>query len=120
MMKSENRTEGAAKVAVGKVESTFGEALDDDRMRIRGAARQVEGHVQEVTGSVQDVLGQVRSAASRVSDTYRRAGDTVDDLARKVEERPLIAVAAAAAIGLLVGLLIAGRGPKIVYVRPRD
>jgi ElaB/YqjD/DUF883 family membrane-anchored ribosome-binding protein len=124
---NENKTEGAAKVVVGKLESAAGEVLGDGELQARGNLRQVGGHVQEVAGSVQEALGQAagqaRAAVSKATDAYGRASDTAHDIARRVEpfvdEQPYVALGLAAAVGLLVGLLIAGRGPKIVYVRPR-
>ena len=120
---NENKTDGAAKVAMGRFESAAGDALGDDEMRARGDARRVEGHVQETAGSVQDALGDVadeaRAAFAKASDAYGRVSSAARDIAQKVEEQPFAAVGVAAAIGLLVGLLIAGRGPKVVYVKPR-
>ena len=124
---NENKTEGAAKVVVGKLESAAGEVLGDGELQARGNLRQVGGHVQEVAGSVQEALGQAadqaKAAVAKATDAYGRASDTAHDIARRVEpfveEQPYVALGLAAAVGLLVGLLIAGRGPKIVYVRPR-
>ena len=120
---NENKTEGAAKVAMGRFESAVGEALGDGEMRARGGARRVEGHVQEAAGSVQETLGdvadQARAAVAKASDAYGRVSGAARDIAQRVEDQPYAAVGVAAAIGLLVGLLIAGRGPKVVYVKPR-
>ena len=120
---NENKAEGAAKVAMGRFESAAGEVLGDGEMQARGGARKVEGHVQEAAGSVQDALGdvadQARAAVAKASDAYGRVSDTARDIAKRVEEQSYVAVGLAAAIGLLVGLLIAGRGPKVVYVKPR-
>lgn len=120
---NENKTEGAAKIAMGRFESAVGEALGDGEMQARGGARRVEGHVQEAAGSVQDALGdvadQARVAVAKASDAYGRVSGAARDIGQRVENQPYAAVGVAAAIGLLVGLLIAGRGPKVVYVKPR-
>ena len=124
---NENRIEGAAKIVVGEVESAAGATYDDVEMRVRGAARQVDGHVQEVLGSIQETLEDVadhaKSVVSTAGDAYGRISDAANDVAWKVDpfvhERPYIALALCTAVGLLAGLLFAGRGPKIVYVRPR-
>jgi len=120
---NENQSEGAAKVVLGEFETAAGEAFGDDRLQASGIVRQVSGHAQEAVGSVQEVLGKVadqaRAAASTASEAYGRASDAARDLSQRVEEQPFVSLALAAAVGLLVGLLIAGRGPKIVYVRPR-
>lgn len=120
---NENQSDGAAKVALGEFESAVGEAVGDDRMQASGIVRQVSGHAQEAVGTVQDVLGKVagqaKAAASTASEAYGRVSDTARDISRRVEEQPFLSLAFAAGVGLLVGLLIAGRGPKIVYVKPR-
>lgn len=90
---NENRAEGAAKVVTGKFERVVGGVFGDEKMQVRGGFREGAGHVQEAAGS--------------------------HDIARTIENRPFVAVTVAAAMGLLAGLLIAGRGPKIVYVKPR-
>jgi uncharacterized protein YjbJ (UPF0337 family) len=120
---NDNKTEGAAKVALGRFESAVGEALGDEALQTRGGARQVGGRVQEAVGSVQDALGQAaettRAAVTRASDAYGRVSHTARGLARRVEDQPFAAVAVATAIGLLAGLLIAERRPRIIYVKPR-
>ena len=62
----------------------------------------------------------VASAGARTQDAYSRAAERAQDVADTidpfVQQRPYLAVAIAAGIGLVVGLLLAGNGPKIVYV----
>ncbi|MGI9169415.1 MAG: CsbD family protein [Caulobacteraceae bacterium] len=120
---NENRIEGAEKVALGKFESAAGEALGDSTMEARGGVRELAGHIQEAAGSVQDVLGRVASgtvtAVSKATETYGRVAGAAQDISRRVEEEPYLAVGVAAVIGLLLGLLLWGRGPKIIYVKPR-
>lgn len=120
---TDNKTEGAAKVALGKFESAAGEVLGDAELQVRGGVRQAGGHVQEAAGSVQETLGQVadqaRAAVSKASDVYGRASEGAHDAAQWVEEQPFVAMGLAAAVGLLAGLLIAERRPRIIYVKPR-
>jgi ElaB/YqjD/DUF883 family membrane-anchored ribosome-binding protein len=120
---ADNKSEGAAKVALGKFESAAGEVFGDAELQVRGGVRQASGRVQEAAGSVQDALGQVadqaRAAVSKAGDAYGRASDGAHDIAQWVEEQPFVAVGLAAAIGLLAGLLIAERRPRIIYVKPR-
>ncbi len=120
---NENKTEGAAKVVLGKFESAAGQAVGDASLRARGGARQVEGRVQETAGSVQETLeqvaGQAKAALSTASDAYAAVSGATRGIARTIEDEPYMAVGVATAVGLLIGLLIAGRGPKIIYVKPR-
>jgi uncharacterized protein YjbJ (UPF0337 family) len=120
---NENRVEGAAKVVGGRFQRAAGEVLEDPEMKVRGSVREGIGHVQETAGAAQDILeeaaGHVKSAAVTASKVYDSVSDLARDVARTIEERSYLSVAAAAAIGLLVGLLIASRGPKIIYVKPK-
>jgi|GEM_PF-6652138 len=121
---NENQAEGAVNVITGKLESAVGEALGDGAMRARGGVRQVGGHVQEAAGSVQETLeqaaAQAKAAASMAGDAYARASRGARAVARTVEDEPYLAVAVGVAIGLLAGLLIAERRPKVIYVKPRN
>jgi uncharacterized protein YjbJ (UPF0337 family) len=121
-MNVHDRTEGAAKVAVGKVEGAIGEAMGDVEMQARGAALEIEGHVQEVAGTVEEaVIGaadQAKALVSNIGERWRRAGDSATRLRERVEERPFASLALAAAGGFVVGLLFGGRGPRVIYVKP--
>ncbi|HZL01005.1 MAG TPA: CsbD family protein [Caulobacteraceae bacterium] len=120
---NENRAEGAAKVVLGKFESAVGEAVDDPKLRLKGAGRQAGGRVQEAAGAAQETLGvltdSARLAASTVGDAYGKVSDIAAEIDPFVRDKPYLAVAIAAAAGLLAGLLIAGRGPRVIYVKPR-
>ena len=127
---NEDTLVGSAKTVFGKLESAAGDALGDHGMQAGGAIRQVEGKTQDALGSAEGVLSKVadqaKGAASMVSekatDAYGRAADRVQSVRDQVDpfvaEKPYAALGIAAAVGLLTGLLFAGRGPKVVYVRP--
>ena len=120
---NENRVEGAAKVVGGRFQKAAGEILEDRDMYIRGGVREGVGHAQEAAGSAQEILEEavdhVKSAASQAGKVYDGVSSFAREVAHTIEERSYLSVAAAAAIGLLVGLLIAGRGPKVIYVKPK-
>ena len=120
---NENRVEGAAKVVGGRFQRAAGELLEDREMQVRGGVREGVGHVQEAAGTAQEVLeeavGHVKSAASTAGKVYGGVSGFAREVTQTIEERSYLAVAVAAAIGLLAGLLIAGRGPRVIYVKPR-
>ena len=119
---NENQIKGAAKVAGGKFEKVAGDALDNSEMRLGGRVREGVGHAQEAAGSAQAVLGQavdhVVAAASTAGNAYGSISDAARDVARTLREKPRLSLLVAGATGLLLGLLVAGRGPKIVYDKP--
>jgi ElaB/YqjD/DUF883 family membrane-anchored ribosome-binding protein len=120
---NENRADGAAKVALGQFESAVGEALGDSRIQAKGAAHQVGGHVQEAAGLAQETIAQVagraRKAASTFGEAYGRASEIAGKVDPFVQEKPYAALGLALAAGLLLGLLIAGGQPKIVYIKQK-
>ena len=81
-MVDENRVEGTIKNVAGKVQETAGGVFGDNETEARGQANQFAGDVQS---------------------SYGEALDTVRDLAA---DRPMSTIAAAAGVGLLVGLLL--------------
>ena len=129
---NEDNIEGGLKTGVGKLEGAVGDILGDREMQAKASARQVEGHAQDAVGSAQQAIGQAadqaRDAAARVADQARDVYGRVSDQAQTVrdttdsfvKDQPYAALAIAATAGLLVGLLFAGRGLKVVYVKPRD
>ena len=128
---NEKTIDGGVKAAAGKIEDKVGQAVGNDDLHAKGATTQVEGQAQKVIGSAQDAVNQAaegaKAAVSRASEQARtiygqaqeRSGvtDTVDPFVR---EQPYAALGIAAAAGLVVGLLLAGRGPRVVYVKPRS
>jgi ElaB/YqjD/DUF883 family membrane-anchored ribosome-binding protein len=123
--------QGAFNSGAGKAESFAGNVLGDDSLKAEGEARQFKGRAQDAVGSVHEaidkVAGSAKAAAStvnaRASDAYDKVSRTAEDLVSQVnplvEEQPYLAVALAAAAGLLAGLLIAARGPRVIYVKSR-
>ncbi len=79
-----------------------------DENRVEGTIKNVTGKVQETAGSVfgdsdTQAQGQANEFIGDVQSSYGEALDTVRDLAA---DRPMTTIAAAAGIGLLVGLLL--------------
>ena len=137
---TQDSLEGGLTVAAGKVESFAGKLGDDPVMQANGDLRQAAGHLQEGAGKVQDAIAQVAEAATaavnrlseqataavnslsehardaygKASERAQKVADTVDPL---VKDQPYAALGVAAGLGLVLGLLAAGRGPKVIYVR---
>lgn len=79
-----------------------------DENRVDGTIKNVTGKVQEAAGNVfgdneTEARGQANQFAGEVQSSYGEALDTVRDLAA---DRPMTTIAAAAGVGLLVGLLL--------------
>ncbi len=129
---SENTIEGAAKTGVGGIENELGKAVGSDDLQAKGAATQLEGRAQKVIGTAQDAINQaaegakaaVSKAGEQARGLYGQAQQRVHDASETIDpfvrEKPYAALAAAAGAGFVLGLLLAGRGPRVVYVKPRN
>ena len=84
-MVDQNRVQGAADDAVGKLQDGMGGLLGDGAAQARGKARQVSGQAQGFYGETMD---------------------TVRDMAA---DQPMMVVGVAAAAGFLLGALFARR-----------
>ncbi len=82
----ENRIEGAAREAIGRAQDAFGGAIGD-------VPTQLRGKVNEAAGAAQNLYG-------RAADQARQTHDWVSD-------NPWPAAGVAAAIGLVIGLIVA-------------
>jgi ElaB/YqjD/DUF883 family membrane-anchored ribosome-binding protein len=85
----ETSAQGAANTTAGKVQDAIGAIKGDLKMQAEGKMRQVRGKAQQVYG--------------RVSERTELASTQADEFIRT---RPYEAVAIAAGVGLLLGLLI--------------
>ena len=122
---------GKAQVGIGRLEETAGDALGRADLKVKGEARQFEGRARELVGAAKDAVGRaadqarqaVATARDRAADAYvellGKAQQTADAVEPFVKQRPYAALGIAAAAGLVLGILIAGRGPKVIYVKPQ-
>ncbi len=62
------------------------------------------GQLKEELAAVANTLQE--TAASQIDEVHGRAGNAVHDLERRVQRDPLVSVAVAAGVGLLIGALI--------------
>jgi uncharacterized protein YjbJ (UPF0337 family) len=108
---------GAAKQGVGRVQDAVGGLTGD-------GATQIKGKLNEAAGSAQQAYGQltdgVRDALEGALETVRgEVHDHLDTVETYVKDRPLPAVAIAATIGIVLGLLLRGRSKTIYLREPR-
>ena len=87
------RTSRAAPAAIDRVSDTVAAALTDVADRFRGRARAVSGEVAH--------LGD---------DALQAGNDALRKLTREVEQRPLVVLAIAVAVGALAAGILARRG----------
>lgn len=139
---NETISEGAVEIEMGEAERLAGAAAASSAPKTRGAGRRIEGQIKQTADQLEDLIGHSAETASaavaRLSDRVActagsitdqakiaydkastRARQTADVVEPFVQERPYTALGIAAIGGLVMGILLAGRGPKIIYVRPR-
>jgi ElaB/YqjD/DUF883 family membrane-anchored ribosome-binding protein len=109
-----------------------GGTADDGGKDSAGAARKLADKAKSVGAAAQERLGQAADsfsgaaakAQAKAKDLYGQASVKVRDVAGKVppavKEKPYAALGVALGVGVVAGMLMAGRGPKVIEVRPRD
>jgi ElaB/YqjD/DUF883 family membrane-anchored ribosome-binding protein len=78
--------------------------------KIGEAANAISGAAMKAGGQAKDIYGEVSSRA-------RTAARQVDPY---VKGKPYAAMGIVAVAALLIGLIMAGRGPKVIYVQETD
>jgi ElaB/YqjD/DUF883 family membrane-anchored ribosome-binding protein len=119
---SDDNTLGPPEIGRGSIESfasrkvARGKAAAD--ARIEQTAGKIQGAIgqaaSKATAAVSRVSGQAKEAYGRASVGAQKVADTVEPF---VQERPYAALGIALGAGVVLGLLLAGRGPKVIYVR---
>jgi uncharacterized protein YjbJ (UPF0337 family) len=106
-----DRWAGAAKDAVGKVESAAGDLAGDAQTSAAGRAREAAGAVQNLYGQAKDAArGAGDAAANFAKDAYDKRGETLREgseaVAQQVRDNPLGALLVAGGIGFALALLM--------------
>jgi ElaB/YqjD/DUF883 family membrane-anchored ribosome-binding protein len=80
------------------------------------AAHALSDAVSYVSDAADRLIGQVRGAYDQACGRAKQMAADVDPV---IKEKPYTALVAAAGVGLVLGLLMASRGPKVIYIKPR-
>jgi len=96
----DNTIEGAIKEGVGRVQDAYGGAVGDLGVQAKGKFNEAAGVAQRLYG--------------RAADQARGLASNADEL---VADQPYVLIAAAAVLGLIVGLLLGASNGRTVYVR---
>lgn len=89
----EDRVAGAAKEFGGKVKDAVGGAVGDSGTEAQGKADRALGVVQNAYGSAKDAVRD-------------NAGGVLEEIEDFVQERPVLALLAAAGVGFMLGQII--------------
>lgn len=106
----ENRIDGAVKERVGQAQDAFGAESGDIGLRARGKLNQAQGAAQNLYGRAAD------QARDLYGDAVDQAQGLVDQAKDRIADKPFAAAGIAALAGLFIGMAMAGRGRKVVYV----
>ena len=88
-MVDDNRFEGTARRVGGRIQEAVGDFTGDSSSQIRGRANQAAGAAQDAYGMVSD---EAQAYAEQLSES--------------VKDQPLVALAIAAGVGFLLGLIV--------------
>ena len=88
-----------------------GSAIDDTSNKVQTLIGKAADQASASVGKLSD---QAKNVYGRAAQTTQKAKDVVDPF---VQERPYVALGLAAGAGLLLGLLLSGRGSRVIYVR---
>lgn len=93
-----------------KVSDTAHSTGSSAQRKIGEAANHVSDAAMKASSQAKHLYGEVSSKARRV----------VREVDPYVKGKPYATMGMAAVAGLLFGLIMAGHGPKVIYVEPRD
>jgi uncharacterized protein YjbJ (UPF0337 family) len=94
---NEDRIQGAAKNFGGKIEEGIGRATGDVKGQAEGKMNQAAGAAQELYGQARETAGEAAAMVGRQAVGFEKW------LHESIETKPYTAVAAALAVGWLIG-----------------
>jgi uncharacterized protein YjbJ (UPF0337 family) len=106
---SEDQIRGAATDGLGHLQDVAGGLVGDDKLQLKGKLNRAKGAAQQAYGKVKGKAAEAKAKADvAYARAKRSARGSVNDLEGRARENPLAAMGAAAAVGLLVGLILGG------------
>lgn len=113
-----DQIEGKIKRGVGHIQDGAGGLIGDNGLQAKGKFNEAAGFMQDAFGGakdqVSDIISDVKDRAyDRLDRTSSQARDLMaradfGDLEKAVAQNPLVALAAASVLGIVVGLLLRG------------
>lgn len=76
--------------------------------------------IDELQVQAEDAKSFVGRATDRAGDAYATARDLAEAVDPFVKDRPYATLVLALIAGVIIGGLFLGRGPKVIYVKPRE
>ena len=87
----------------------------------RSTSSQAQRKIGEAAGAISDAA---MKASHQAKDFYGEVSGKARQVVRQVDPyvkgKPYATMGVVAVTGLLLGLIMAGRGPKVIYVEPKD
>jgi ElaB/YqjD/DUF883 family membrane-anchored ribosome-binding protein len=116
---SSDHLEGKAKNGTGRVKHAAADAATELRGDINDALDTAQDQLAKRAAKARAMIGD---ATDRATDAYEelrdRAQMVADTVAPFVKQRPYASLAIMGVVGLVLGVLFFGRGPKVIYVKP--
>lgn len=81
--------------------------------KVQKGAEQAASQISEKVNHATERTVEAYDAASRKA---KQVAETVDPFVR---ERPYAAIGAVLGVGVVIGMLLAARSPKVIYIKPR-
>jgi ElaB/YqjD/DUF883 family membrane-anchored ribosome-binding protein len=105
--------------------NTIDYETDDLARKVSDTARSTSSQAQRKIGEAANSISHAAMKAShQAKDLYGEVAGTARQVARHVDPyvkgKPYATMGIVAVTSLLLGLIMAGRGPKVIYVEPKD
>ena len=81
------------------------------------AISEMELRAAEAKGAARDFVDR---ATNRAGDAYATAREIAEAVDPFVKDRPYATLVLAVIAGVIIGGLFLGRGPRVIYVKPRE
>jgi ElaB/YqjD/DUF883 family membrane-anchored ribosome-binding protein len=102
------KVEDKIRSTTGRIESVIGKAAEGATAKVTSLGERAAGAATRLSYQAQDAYGRASAKAQETAETVRPY----------VEQKPFQALGIAAGAGLVLGLLLRSRGPKVIYLRP--